>query len=488
MHGMSPSSLMFCGIALIGAVAAASVPAARAQEPERDLTPFATVPFVDKAFGFELQVPAGWSYDRAGFFGPEGSLGLLRGASPGGRATLQILVFREPQLPSFPEWIDFFCQQLGRISGTKRVQVKGETGTERPAAYVVAEAQLGIDRTRTLYYCVQFDPDTTWVLSRASAIRALADEVEDDGGDSAREVQIPAEFAYMAKTLRVFYDPVTARLMAAALQRGKDYLARYQLQEDARKLQIDGLVRYYEIRVAGKPIGYLTRQFTREDEPLQRPGRSSSAKEGLRVRERSYRFADDRTVRFSKVDLFSSRDAETDLYELWEAEIPPADADGAAVFVTRDQCVREGNALFSTLTTSRDETYPEPRRPLKLDATYLGLAWARLLPALLGPEQREMLAFTVYDSETRTLITHVLRSSGEKPLPGATGTKAYAFETWAGFVEQPGVAYTDAAGNLLRYEAGQLVLRLSTEAAIERAFGRRRDAANLRLQQEQQKP
>jgi hypothetical protein len=488
MHGMR-SSLAFCGIVLTGAVWPASGPAARAQQAaQRDATPVATVPFVDKAFGFELQVPAGWSYDRAGFFGPEGSLGLLRGAAPGGRATLQILVFREPQLPSFPEWIDFFCGQLGRISGTKRVQVKGETGTERPAAYVVAEAQLGIDRTRTLYYCVQFDQDTTWVLSQASAIKTLADEAENEAGDSDREVQIPAEFTHMVKTLRVFYDPATARLMAAALQRGKDYLARYQLQEDARKLQIDGAVRYYEIRVAGKPIGYLTRQFTREDEPLQRPGRSSSAKEGLRVRERSYRFADDQTVHFSKIDLFSSRDAETDLYELWEAEIPPADADNPAVLVTRDQCVREGNALFSTLTTSRDEAYPEPRRPLKLDETYLGLGWARVLPALLGPEQRETLAFTVYDPETRTLITHVIRSLGEKPLPGATGTKAYAFETWAGFVEKPGVAYTDAAGNLLRYEAGQLALTLSSEAAIERQFGQRRDAANVRLQQEQQKP
>jgi hypothetical protein len=82
----------------------------------------------------------------------------------------------------------------------------------------------------------------------------------------------------------------------------------------------------------------------------------------------------------------------------------------------------------------------------------------------------------------------VIRSLGEKPLPGATGTKAYAFETWTGFVERPGIAYTDASGNLLRYETGQLVLRLSSEAAIERQFGQRRDAANLRLRQNRPQP
>ena len=65
---------------------------------------------------------------------------------------------------------------------------------------------------------------------------------------------------------------------------------------------------------------------------------------------------------------------------------------------------------------------------------------------------------------------------------------AYAFETRSGFVEQPGLVFTDATGNMLRYEAGELVLELSDETMIERRFGRRRDAANLRLQQRQNRP
>lgn len=487
---MSQPNLIQTGILLTAAAAAVlCAPAAYAQESPAAATQTPTVPYVDKAFGFELQVPAGWDYDRTGFFGPGGSLGLLRGAAPGGSATLQILIFRELQSLSFPDWIEFFSKQLGSISGTERVRVKGKTGSERPAAYVVVEAQFGVDRTRTLYFCVQFDADTIWVLSHAMALGKTIGAVEEgQAADGAAGVNIPAEFARLTDTLRVFYDPEVAQEMVAALQRGKGYLTRYQLQADLRKLRIDESVRYYEICVADKPIGYLTRQFTHESEPLQRPGPISSAKEGLRVRERSYRFADDGTVHFSRIDLFSSRDGETDLYELWQARLAPPGAAEPRPLIMRDQCVREGNALFSTYTTSRDQVLPQPRRPLKLDAGYLGLAWVRLLPALLGSEPRPLHAFTIYDAETRTLITHAIKLLGERPLPGQAGRKAYAFETRAGFIEQPGIVYTDALGNLLRYEAGTLVLKLSDEATIERQFGRRRDAANVRLQQHRTGP
>jgi hypothetical protein len=478
---MSRHDLVQRSVLLAALILAPPTPAACAQSGGSEATAAATVAHVDKSLGYELQVPAGWNYDRTGFFGPGGSLGLLRGAAPGGRATLQILVFRELESPSFPDWIDYFSLQLGSISGARRVQVKGETGSSRPAAYVAVDARLGFDQTRTLYYCVQFDQDTIWVFSRATVTRELPGDAEDPGVASGGEVRIPADFTRLTETLRVFYDPARARLLAAALQRGKEYLSRYQLQDDIRRLRIEESVRYYELVLAGTSIGYLTRQFTSEHEPLQQPGRFSNAKEGLRVRERSYSFADDGTVHFSRIELFSSRDAETDLYELWQAHIPPADSSDPIALITRDQCVREGDTLFSTYMTSRDQALPEPRRPLKLDTTYLGLAWARLLPALLGPKPAELHAFTVYDSETRTLITHTVKYLGEQPLPGAAATRAHRFETWAGFVEQPAIVYTDAYGNLLRYEAGQLVLRRSSASAVEGQFGQRRDAANQRL-------
>jgi hypothetical protein len=480
MHGLRSTQARTVSMGMLAMLLASAV---YAQQPSPAATPVPTIPYVDKALGFELQVPAGWNYDRTGFFGPGASLGLLRGASPDGRATLQILVFREPELRNFPDWMQFFAKQLASIDGTEQVRVKGDPAAGRAAAYVVVEARLGVDRTRTLYYCVQFDADTIWVFSYATALgRTLVDQAQDTP-ESDREVNIPAEFTRLTGTLRVFYDPQLAQQIAVALQRGKDYLARYQLQADMRDLHIDGSVRYYEIREGGKPIGYLTRQFTREREPLQHPSRTARAKEGLRVRERSYRFADDGTVYFSKIDLFSSRDAETDLYELWQARIAPPDAPVREPLIMQDQCVREGDTLFSTYTTSQEQGFPAPRRPLKLDATYLGLAWARLLPALLGPQPRPALAFTVYDPETRTLITHTITPLGEKALPGEPARKACAFETREGFVEQPAIVYADDHGNMLRLEAGEFVLTASDKEMIDKKFGQRRDAADARLEE-----
>jgi len=437
----------------------------------------ATTPYVNVSFGFEMQTPAGWKYDRTGFFGAGGSLGLLRGAAPGGRATLQILIFRELDLPSFPKWIEYFSEQLGALSGSTAVRVQGAPDAGRAAAYVTAEAVIGFDRTRTVYYCVQFDDETIFVFSLAEARRQL----EEAPIEPAAEEAIPADFLRLAKTLRIFYSTETAEMLAAALQRGKQYLARFQLQKDVEKLEFGEETRYYEILLEGASIGYTTRRFAREDEPLQRSGSFTNAKEGLRARELTYRFAADGAVQYSQVDLFSSRDLETDLYEMSQVGIPGVA--GQEAYVTRDQCVREGEALFSTFSTSRDVVLPEPRRPIKLKSGYLGLAWVRLLPALLGPEQTEMIAFTIYDTETRTLVTHAIRSLGEKRTPGSESVMARIYEIREGFAETPSVIYTNAAGEMLRLEAGGLVLKLEDEARIEKLFGKRREEANLRLRE-----
>ena len=458
-------------------------PVISAQEPTSSESKQEAMPYVNKSFGFELQIPAGWNYDQTGFFGPGESLGVLRGASPNGQASLQILVFRDIETSTFPDWIEYFSKQLGTISGIQRVQVLGISKSERPSAYVIVSAQIGIDHTRTLYYCVQFDQDMIWVLSLATTAKGLTLNPTDES-----DPEVPPEFKNLAKTLRVFYDPQLARRLAVALQHGKQYLARFQLRDDIRNLRIDESPRYFEIHVADKNIGYLTRQFSRASEPLQRPGTFSNAKEGLRVRERAYRFLEDGTVNFNKIDLFSSRDTETDLYELWQTRIPPPDSTETPLLVTRDQCIREGDTLFSTFTTNRDDALPEPRSPLKLNASFLGLAWVQLLPALLGPTPQAMLAFTIYDPETRTLITYAITALGEKPLAAFPNEKVYAYEIRTGFVEQPVIVHTDQYGNLLCFETGPFSLRLTDPETIERDFAARRAAANRRLQRERLKP
>ena len=458
---------------LLVIVTAAALPAAgQNAEPE---TP--TFPYVNKAFGFEIRLPANWTYDHMGFFGPGGSLGLLRGAAAGGRSALQILVFREIDQPGFREWIEFFSEQLGNLEGTRGVRVQGVDEAQRPTANVIAEAQVGLNRTRTVYHCVQFDEDVIWVLAYADVGQGESDEPFDP----ARELEIPPEIENLLKTLRVFYDAELARQTAQALQRGRHYIASFRLKEDVEKLRLDESVRYYEIVLSGKGIGFLTRQTAHEFEPLQNPGRFSNAKPGIRIKERSYRFADDGAVNYSQNDLFSSRDGETDLYEMVQMRIPAADKPDEKLVITHDQCIREADTLFSTYSTSRDTAPPAPRQPIKLSGGYLGLAWARVLPALLGTNRSDPIAFSIYDAETRTLITQALRPLGARSYAGAPVEKVFAFEVREGFMEKPGIVYVDEDGNLLRFEADRLAFTLQDEKTIEQRYGKRRDEANQRL-------
>ena len=459
-------------LVVLASLAAAGVHAAGAQNTRPAAPPLPTVPYVNKNAGFEMQVPAGWKYDRTGTFASGGAYTLLRGASPNGLATLQILVFREANASKFPEWIDFFTRQLGGITGVERVAVKGVENADPPAAFIMVDAKIGVDRTRTLYYCVRFDPQTVWVFTQAGVVgRTLAEDASPTTAPA--DVEIPRDFQWLVSSLKIRFDPKLAREYRDALRRGRKYLAHFDLQNRVHKLRLDKNVRYYQILLHRKPVGFMTRRLSRERRSLDA---DADGKDGVRVRELSWRFAADGAAQFNQVDLFSSEDGETDLFELWNARLSDR-----LLFSSRDQAVREGRTLFSSYLTSEDPRFPDPRAPINVDPSYLGLAWARLLPALLGPAPAPMLAFMIYDSETRTLITFGITPRGPITLPAAPSTDALLFELREGYVVEPSRLYTDRSGNMLRFEADSLVLKLADQKTIEVAYGKRRAKAEKLL-------
>jgi hypothetical protein len=445
-----------------------ATPRAAPQTPATSLP--ATVPFLDRAHGFELQLPATWRYDRTGFPGPEDSLGLIRGQAPDGLETLQILVFRQPRMPRFTSWIEHFSRQIGSISNTTRVVVTGNQSAERPEAVVAVDSQIGADRTHSLYYCVQFDPSTIWVFSYAVVL----------GPDEWRaRAAARARFEQLAGTLRIHYDPADAERLREALAAGLEF-RETQLPHLTGRLRPDESERFYEILLAGRPVGYMTRRLTRTEQATIDP-RSRLKKAGLRVRERAWRFADDGSAHYTRVDLFSSDDLESDLVEVQEAHIPPEGSADASIFTTLDQCIREGDSLFTTFTTSRDTVLPDPRRPLQLDRAFLGLAWVRLLPALLGTAPTPPRAFVIYDSQTRTLTTHMIEALGQAELPGQSQARIFAYRTREGLVDRPATLFTDEQGLLIRLEAGDLVLEQITPQQAESRYGQRREQVTHRL-------
>lgn len=428
-------------------------------------------PYRSNAGGFEIQVPAGWSYDYGGFAGPGGSRGLMRGGSLTRRIAVQVLMFRDADASDFKSWVSAFAAAVGKIDGVLGVEQRAETVAGRPAAAVLVRARVDVDLVETVYTCVPFDDATVWVLSYGTA-RA--------GEEPTGPVTAPPLADRIVDSLHIFYDAELAGRLKEAKRRGASYV-RETLPADIRALRIDEKPRYYLIKLAGQDIGYMVRRFHPESHSLEdSPKAQGEGRRGLRVSEQVWRFPERDTVRYESNEIFSSVDGENGLYEFTTSTTAPADAAVQQPFVTRDECVRGGDSLVTSYTTSRHVVMPNPRDPLKLDADYLGLAWVRVLPGLLHARDDSLYTFSRYDPDSRELLSYSIRYLGERPVPGS-GAKGQVYEARDGLSDVTRLLYADAYGNLLREEHGDTVLQLSDAAAVEQRFGARRDAARERL-------
>lgn len=427
----------------------------------------ATVPYVEGSFGFEMQLPAGWTYDRTRFAAPGGALGLLRGRAVAQKAMLQVQILRSFEGAPFERWVERYLREVARSGGAKLLNQ-----TPRPAGArngVVAELEGGDAGapTRTFYYLVEFDPTTIWVFSLGGAVpgpEALA--------------PIRRQFDELAASLKVEFDPAAQEQIAAALERGKALLKR--LGDLSRDLEYDGETRWYEITRGGRPAGYLTRALTRERRSLDDPRMGGNVKDGVHVQERTWSFADDGAATYLRVDLFASFDQQSEMMQHEQTVIPPAGAPVPLAVTTTDRVVREEQLLFSSVSTNLDMKLPDPREPIRVGAAYLGLAWTRLLPRILGDQPGETHAFAIYDSQTRALITHLIRALGPRPLPEGGSRQVLAFELREAFSAQPALLYTDERGHTLRFESGDVVIALSSQNVVDSRFAARRDDARKR--------
>jgi hypothetical protein len=474
-----------CGVAVLwGWVAAVGVWADGGPASRPAALDIPTVPYEDAAFGFAMHVPAGWAYDRTRFQEYEDSIGLLRGRAPDGHRALQIMVFRvQPEviprgagqedlvrLPTFEDWVIVFGKSLGELTGAERVSWETWNLPPRAGALLTYDTKLGAMATQTHTLCVPFDPSTVWVFVYSGRVATEADRV-----------RLRRRFDGLAKTLAVHYDPSDVDAMGKAFERGRALLTR--LRARAAEIRIDEGERYYELSIDGKSIGYLWRRMAREAHVFTSPGARHRVSEmGLRVRERSWRFAEDGTVRRTRLDMFSGFDLRNELIEYELTQFPAPDVAVQQPLVKMTQAIRKEDMLVCSYSTGLDPALPDPVRPIKVGPLYLDLAWLRLAPGLLlGGAEDAPHAFAVFDTETRALMPQTLTLLGRRELAGEK--ESYLFEVRAGLINEPALMYTDRRGNLIRYVAGDLVIMRSTREAVERAYGERREAVRRRFEE-----
>jgi hypothetical protein len=438
------------------------------QTTQSSLTSLPAASYSDPAFGFELQLPAGWEYDRTRFQDFKDSIGLLRGRGLGGRRGLQIVVFRSFPMKPFEDWVVDFGKAVVELTSAPRVDWETWRLPPRAGAILTYGSKLGAVTTRSHCLCVPFDPNTVWVLIYSGTTSSLAEEQ-----------QVRREFDQVAGSLRVHYDPEEAERLAPAFDRGK--ALRQRLLVEAAKVRLDETEYAYDIVLAGKSVGYLTRRITREEFVFSGPSaKRRYAKDGLRVRERGWDFAEDGTARYTRLDLFSSLDLQSELIENRQTQIPPPEAERQELLIQTDQVIREDDVLFSSYTTSLDANLPDPSKPISVGPVYLDQAWVRLVPGLLLSEPQEPLAVAIYNFGTRALLSHAVKPLAQRKLAGYDGP-AYAFEVREGFIDRPSLVYVDERGNLLRLEAGDLTMARVSREEVERKYGPRRDSACRRF-------
>ncbi|MGD8451571.1 MAG: hypothetical protein PVJ57_07105 [Phycisphaerae bacterium] len=428
----------------------------------------AGIPFANATFGFEMMLPPGWVYDRGIFAGPQGALGLLRGESQGARQAMQILVFRRGEMPPFGDWVRVFEEELTELHKPHPLRHAEWKGLDRPAVLLTVDPVVAGRRTITRYLCVSFDPNTVWVL-------VVAGGVDEEAEAEALE----SFFKTLAATVHVSYDANDVQAVAAALKRGMAVLE--ELRSGAAGVEVDPAEHYYEMTIDGQPEGYMMRWMRRESQGLDDPRFDDRHKEGLRVHEESWSFAEDGTVRNSELNLFSSLDLRSELIENRLTQVPAPDVQSQRLYIELDQCVREDTVLFSSFSTNLTLALPEPRRPLPVGQAYLDLAWARCLPRLLLKAPTESYAFWIYDTRTRALTIHRIQQRGPGLVPGGSGRPGYVFEVREGFAAEPSLVYTDARGQVVRMEIGGLVLTATDREQIDRRYGERREAARQRM-------
>lgn len=450
-----------------------ALPAIAQQRPQpTDAPPSrAMIPFVEPAFGFQLEIPADWRYDRTRFQQFEDSVGVLRGTSPAGREALRLIIFRDFKKNAIPfeDWVIGFGKQLAADARADHVDWEAPRVAGRAGALLRYTTKIGGDPTVNFCLCVPFDERTVLVLVYSGATLRPEDAAA-----------LGATYDQMQASLQVTYDAKEVEALEPALTRGRKLVA--MLRTRAGQIRIEPREQTYEMFIGNEPIGYMQRGIRRDRHTFTSTGaRRQFSKEGLHVVDRSWRFANDGTVRFSYLDAFSADDRHSEVIRYQQVQFPAPDVQPQKMIVKTQDVIREDDALFSSYATNFDHVLPDPAQPIRVGPAYLDLAWSDLLPGLVLGTSTEPHAFAVYSTSSRAMLALAIEPEGEAPLPGGQGM-AQRFTLRFGFIDTPSTLYTDRQGYMLRLEAGDVVIQQADPQAMEQKYGARRDAARARFQ------
>ena len=251
-----------------------------------------TFTYEDHTFGFELQLPSDWEYDRARYPGNDGSIGLLRGWYGTGQRSLKLEIYRSNRPNAFPDWVESFAKKIAAIRGTVEVDVKTRN-EKRGDCIIETKGTTAVSDSKLYYVCVPYDDRTVWVLS-VSALGNVPDNLQ--------RAEQTVETAY--RTLKIHYSPAGQKELSAKLYRGRAVID--QLKSGALPVAIDTKERFYEMVGPDGPTGYISFRIANE---VRRD------KRGWRIRTHTWEFGRKSAARYVRTSAFCAQDFRSGLIE-----------------------------------------------------------------------------------------------------------------------------------------------------------------------------
>ena len=424
---------------------------------------------IDKiADGIRFDLPSDWALDNRPFRGPGGAEGLVRAGSLNGRQAIQVFLFEAAAAQDFDAWMLGFRQSLETIPGIVRIEPAATPSISKPAKLLLARAELVPDHIDTSYLCIQLAPDTVVTMALSGAA------VSEDAGTPLR---VADELNRLVASLQIYFDGEWAVELPFARRRGLQFV-KEQLPAAIRGVRLDPQPRTYLLEVGGQPRGYRTMHFRPERHSMEDPAYGNTRGEpGLRVQENEWHFVGQQAS-FEVWDSFSSVSGKTGLYEHTRSETAQVGGVFTAPYVIRDECIRAGDQLVTSFTTTLQLALPQPQRPFALGRDYLGLGWVRAMAALVPAQQTEWICVQAYAPSVRDVVPFAIRCTGEIPSEEGPPNRRYQCRWGHGPLIE---LTTDAYGNPIEWSEGPNRYTLIPAEEAERRFAQQRETARPRL-------
>lgn len=430
---------LFCLLTVIA-------PAQSATQPAADLADA----YVDASYRFSVRPPRNWGVNVQRVLAP-GEVLLLQITDPSpvpSRPEIVIKWAAQPATMTAGEYVARFHRMLvDRVKDLTIVADAPRKISGRPAAVFSAQFTMFKKPVVQMIAVVQERPGSFYTITCT--------------GPYDKTVVAQRLFDAVVDSFKLLGDDQTDAALRAALTRTRNWTDELKSVRLSDRVQPPLCLR---MTLDGKPRGFLL--VTEEPFVLQRT-------EGVRVREASWCFPDEREARRVENNLFVSLDRTMEAWELRSYTLLPGQAaDSGAIEFTDEEGLRDHDVLLTSQSYVFGQA-PANNPHVALPAGYVSRLLLRWLPRLVDLSKPALYAATVYDHRRGGLVLRTIEVMGPQGKSGNT----FRVLDREGLAAQPVELLVDKSGRLLRMTAGSLVMEPSDLDVEQRRWETRSAAA-----------